>query len=89
MHTEQVISNTFVDCKNNVLQCCHWCKKLFWSNSQKWYENIHVVQKIPTSQGDDYTTSCFLDYGYLKNYYKMIAIELSIQQALDADPKTK
>ena len=40
-----------------------------------------------TSQGDDYTTSCLLDYVYFKNYYKMAAIDLSKQQALDADPK--
>ena len=30
---------------------------------------------------------CLLDYNYLKNYYKMIAIDLSKQKALDADPK--
>ena len=34
-----------------------------------------------------YTTGCFLDYNYFKNHHKMIAIELSKQQALDADPK--
>ena len=28
-----------------------------------------------------------LDYNYFTNYYKMIAIDLSIQQALDVDPK--
>ena len=28
-----------------------------------------------------------LDYNYFKNYYKIIAIDLSKQQALDADPK--
>ena len=48
------------------------------------YENI---RKIATGQGDDYTTGCLLDYAYFKNYYKMIAIDLSKQQALDADPK--
>ena len=45
------------------------------------------IQKIATDQGDDYTTGCLLDYIYLKNYYKMIAIDLSKQQALDTDPK--
>ena len=48
------------------------------------YENI---RKIATGQGDDYTTGCLLDYIYFKNYYKMIAVDLSKQQALDADPK--
>ena len=51
---------------------------------KKTYENI---RKIATGQGDDYTTACFLDYIYFKNYYKMIVVDLSKQQALDADPK--
>ena len=46
------------------------------------FENI---QKIGTSQGDDYTTGCLLDYNYFKNYYKMIAMDLSKQQELEAD----
>ena len=45
------------------------------------------TQKIRTGRGDDYTTGCLLDYNYFNNYYKMIAIDLSKQQALDADPK--
>ena len=49
----------------------------------KTYENI---RKIATGQGDDYTTGCLLDYSYFKDHYKMIAIDLSIEQALDADP---
>ena len=50
----------------------------------KTYENI---RKIATGQGDDYTTGCLLDYSYFKDYYKMIAIDLSKQQVLDADPR--
>ena len=45
------------------------------------------IQKIVTGQGDDYTTSSLLDYSYFNKYYKMIAIDLIRQQALDADPK--
>ena len=48
----------------------------------KTYENI---RKFPIGQGDDYTTGCLLDYSYFKDCYKMIAIDLSKQQALDAD----
>ena len=29
-----------------------------------------------------------LDYIYFKNHYKIIAVDLSKQQALDADPKS-
>ena len=50
----------------------------------KTYENI---RKIATSKGDNYTTGCFLDYIYFKKYYKMIAVDLSKQHALDADPR--
>ena len=50
----------------------------------KTYENI---RKIATGKGDDYTTGCLLDYPYFKDNYKMIAIDLSKQQALDADPR--
>ena len=53
-------------------------------NDKVTYENI---RKIATGQGDDYTTGCLLDYIYFKNYYKMIAVDLSKQQALDADAK--
>ena len=53
-------------------------------NDKITYENI---RKIATGQGDDYTTGCLLDYAYFKNYYKMIAIDLSKQQTLDADPR--
>ena len=48
------------------------------------YDNI---RKIAHGQGDVYTIGCLLDYPYLKIYYKMIATDLSKQQALDADPK--
>ena len=39
------------------------------------------------TEGNDYTTVCLLDYHYFKNYCKMIAIDSSKQQALDADLK--
>ena len=52
-------------------------------NNKLTYENI---RKIATGQGDDYTTGCLLDYTYFTNTYKMIAVDLSKQEALDADP---
>ena len=53
-------------------------------NDLKTYDNI---RKIATGQGDDCTIGCSLDYPYFKKYYKLIAIDLSKQQKLDADPK--
>ena len=49
----------------------------------KRYENI---RKIAAGQGYDYTTVCLLDCTFFKDHYKMIAIDLSKQKALDADP---
>ena len=46
------------------------------------YENF---RKISTGRGDDYATGCLLDYPYFIDNYKMIAVDLSRQQALDSD----
>ena len=53
-------------------------------NNKVTYENI---RKIASGQGDDYTTGCLLDYSYFVDTYKMTAVDLSKQQALDADPR--
>ena len=53
-------------------------------NNKITYDNI---RKIATGQGDDYTTGCLLDYPYFKDTYKIIAVDLSKQQVLDADPR--
>ena len=53
-------------------------------NDKVAYENI---RKIATGWGDDYATGCLVDYTYFKKY-KMIAVDLSKEKALDVDPKT-
>ena len=53
-------------------------------NNKVTYDNI---RNIATGQGDDYTTGCLLDYPYFADTYKMIAVDLSKQQVLDADPR--
>ena len=45
------------------------------------------IRKIATGQGVNYTTGCLLDYNYFKDYYKMIAKDLSKHYVLDAHPK--
>ena len=54
------------------------------NSMNKTYENI---RRLATGQGDDYTMGCLLDYSYFKENFKLIAIDLSKQQALDADPR--
>ena len=43
------------------------------------------VRKVLAGQGDDDTTGCLLDYTYFKDNYRLIAIDLTRQKALDAD----
>ena len=53
-------------------------------NNKVTYDKI---RKIAAGQRYDYTTGCLLDYPYYADTYKMIAAELSKQQAPDADPR--
>ena len=54
------------------------------NSMNKTYENI---RRIAIDKGGDYTVGCLLDYFYFKENYKMIAIDLSRQNELDADPR--
>ena len=47
----------------------------------------HENRKIATGQGGDCKTGCLLDYSYFKENYKIVAIDLSKEQALDDDRK--
>ena len=49
-------------------------------------ENYEEIRKIATGHGDDYKTRCLLDYRYFRDHYKLIAVDLSKQEELDADP---
>ena len=65
--------------------------KSFFDQPIRTYDNIMItydnIWAIATDKGNDYITSCLLDYVYFKNYYKLIAIDLREQQELVADPK--
>ena len=38
-------------------------------------------------KGEDYTTGSLLDFNYFDNHYKLVAVDLSKQKELDADPR--
>ena len=38
-------------------------------------------------KGEDYTTGSLLDFDYFKKHYKLVAVDLSKQKELDADPR--
>ena len=62
-------------------------KNLFDQPVKKNKVTYEKIRKIAIGQRNEYTTGCLLGYIYFKNYYKIIAVDLSKQQALDADPK--
>ena len=43
-------------------------------------EQYKEIRKWTTGQGEDYTTGCLLDYGFIKNHYRLTAIDLSRQK---------
>ena len=46
-----------------------------------------TLERFQQGLGNDYTIGCLLDYPYFKDYCKLIPIDISKQQTLDADPK--
>ena len=44
------------------------------------------IRQLTTGQGEGYTTVCLLDYAYIKNHYRLIAVDLIRQKELDAAP---
>ena len=54
------------------------------NDSIKQYDEI---RKRSTGQSDDYTTGCLLGFAYFEKNYRLIAVDLSKQKALDADSR--
>ena len=55
--------------------------------AKNYLKTYYNMIKSSTGQLDQYTTGCLLDYFYFREHYKLIAIDLSKQPALDADTK--
>ena len=45
------------------------------------------LKKVMIGKGDDYATGSLLDYNYFDKHYKLVAVDLSNQKELDADPR--
>ena len=54
------------------------------SDITKQYDEI---RKVLIGYYDDYTADCLLEYACFKDHYKLIAVDLSKQKALDANPR--
>ena len=62
-------------------------KNFFDQSINNDFKKFEKIRKIATGKWDDYTTDCLLDYTNFREKCKMIAIDLSKLQTLDADPK--
>ena len=50
-------------------------------------EKYRELKKVMIGKGEDYTTGSLLDYNCFKKHYKLVAVDLSKQKELDADPR--
>ena len=50
-------------------------------------EKYRELKKVMIGKGEDYTTGSLLDYNYFDKHYKLVAVDLSKQKELDADPR--
>ena len=50
-------------------------------------DKYRELKKVTIGKGEDYTTGSLLDYNYFDKHYKLIAVDLSKQKELDADPR--
>ena len=50
-------------------------------------EKYRELTKVMIGKGEDYTTGSLLDFNYFDKHYKLVAVDLSKQKELDADPR--
>ena len=50
-------------------------------------EKYRELKNVMIGKGEDYTTGTLLDFDYFKKHYKLVAVDLSKQKELDADPR--
>ena len=62
-------------------------KEIFMIKQLMIIKQFDEVRKVSTGQGDDYTAGYLLDLSYFRDNCRLIAVDLSKQKALDADPR--
>ena len=50
-------------------------------------EKYRELKKVMIGKGEDHTTGSLLDFNYFDKHYKLVAVDLSRQKELDADPR--
>ena len=68
---------------NVIIDGGNFYDKPIESDTEKYRE----LKKVMIGKGEDYTTGSLLDYNYFDKHYKLVAVDLSKQKELDADPR--
>ena len=63
------------------------CRNFYNQTINDLIKQYDEIREISTGQGDGYTTGCLLDFAYFEKKYKLTAVDLSKQRALDADSR--
>ena len=50
-------------------------------------EKYRELKKVMIGKGEDCTTGSLLDFHYFNKHFKLVAVDLSKQKELDADPR--
>ena len=50
-------------------------------------EKYRELKRVMIGKGEDYTKGSLLDFDYFKKHYRLVAVHLSKQKELDADPR--
>ena len=60
----------------------------FYDNSiESDIEKYRELKKVMIGKGEDNTTGSLFDFNYFDKHYKLVAVDLSKQKELDADPR--
>ena len=52
-----------------------------------WHIIEQLISLLMIGKGEDDSTGSLLDYNYFDKHYKLVAVNLSKQKELDADPR--
>ena len=70
-------------CSNVIIDGRNFYDNPIESDIEKYRE----LTKVMTGKGEDNTTGSLFDFNYFDKHYKLIAVDLSKQKELDADPR--
>ena len=62
-------------------------RNFYYNPIESDIEKYRELKKVAIGKGEDYTTGSLIDFNYFDKHYKLVAVDLSKQKELDADPR--